>query len=130
MVFLGGLCDDFNVAATVVIVDDHAAFRASARNLLESEGFIVLGEAGTGASALDLVDALRPDLVLLDVVLPDVDGLEVAERLADRSSRVVLVSSRDPGDFGARFRRTAAAGFISKDDLSGETLEELLKDAP
>lgn len=112
-----------------MIVDDHAAFRASARNLLESEGFIVLGEAETGASALDLVDALRPDVVLLDVVLPDGDGLEVAKRLADRS-RVILVSSRDPGDFGVRFRRTPAAGFISKDDLSGETLDELLREAP
>jgi DNA-binding NarL/FixJ family response regulator len=122
------VCDDFNVSATVVIVDDHPAFRASARNLLEEEGFVVVGEADTGASALDLARTFAPDVVLLDVILPDVDGLEVAERLAHSRSKVVLVSSRDPDDFGARFRRTSAVGFISKDDLSGGRLKELLRE--
>jgi DNA-binding NarL/FixJ family response regulator len=117
------------VSVTVVIVDDHQMFRASARNLLEGEGFVVVGEAETGASALEIARALAPDVVLLDVVLPDIDGLEVADQLADTDSKVVLVSSRDPGDFGARFRRTTAVGFIAKDDLSPETLEELLKES-
>jgi DNA-binding NarL/FixJ family response regulator len=112
-----------------VIVDDHPSFRASARNFLEDEGFVVVGEADTGASALDLARRLAPDLVLLDVVLPDLDGLEVAEQLADGRSKVVLVSSRNPRDFGARFRRTRAVGFLSKDELSGEALNALLQDA-
>jgi len=59
--------------------------------------------------------------------LPDLSGLEVAERLAESRSKVVLVSSRDPRDFGARFRKTGALGFIPKDDLSAETLKELLE---
>jgi DNA-binding NarL/FixJ family response regulator len=112
-----------------VIVDDHAAFRASAKTLLQDEGFQVVGEAEDGRSGLELARALDPDLVLLDVALPDLSGLEVAERLAGSRSKIVLVSSRDPLDFGARFRRTRAAGFIPKDNLSAETLNELLEDS-
>jgi DNA-binding NarL/FixJ family response regulator len=121
------VCDDSNVSRTVLIVDDHPAFRASARALLEDEGFDVVGEAGSGESALELARTLEPDLVLLDVALPDLSGLDVAERLADTASKVVLVSSRQPGDFGARLRQTPALGFISKDQLSAEALEQLWK---
>lgn len=124
-----GVCDDSDVSRTVLIVDDHPAFRASARTMLEDEGFDVVGEAADGGSALELARALAPDLVLLDVALPDLSGLEVAERLAGAPSKVVLTSSRQPSDFGARFRETSALGFISKDELSAETLEELLKGA-
>jgi CheY-like chemotaxis protein len=121
------LCDHLCVSRTVLIVDDHAAFRASARTLLEDEGYEVIGEADSGASALDLARALRPAIVLLDVALPDLSGLEVAERLAETDSKIVLVSSRQPSDFGTRFRQSPAAGFISKDDLSGDSLQELLE---
>ncbi len=127
VVFRSILCDHSNMRPTALIVDDHAAFRASAKTLLQDEGFQVIGEAEDGRSGLELAGALDPDLVLLDVALPDLSGLEVAERLAESRSKVVLVSSRDPRDFGARFRRTSAVGFIPKDDLSGETLKELLK---
>jgi DNA-binding NarL/FixJ family response regulator len=111
----------------VLIVDDHPVFRASARSLLEGEGYEVVAETDNGESAVELALELAPDLVLLDVALPDLSGLEVAERLAQSRSKIVLVSSRDPRDFGARFRRSGAAGFIPKDDLSPETLKELLK---
>ena len=114
---------------TALIVDDHAAFRASARTLLQDEGFEVVGEAEDGRSGLELAQTLDPDLVLLDVALPDLSGLDVAAQLAGGHSKVVLVSSRDPRDFGARFRRTSAVGFIPKDSLSGETLKELLEDS-
>jgi DNA-binding NarL/FixJ family response regulator len=116
--------------ASVLIVDDHPAFRASARSLLEGEGYEVVAETGSGESAVELALELAPDVVLLDVALPDLSGLEVAERLAASRSKVVLVSSRDPRDFGARFRRTSAVGFIPKDNLSPETLKELLKESP
>jgi DNA-binding NarL/FixJ family response regulator len=66
-------------------VDDHELFRASARELLGPEGFVVVGEAASGAEAPDAVAALRPEIVLLDVQLPDLDGFEVAERLAAAS---------------------------------------------
>jgi DNA-binding NarL/FixJ family response regulator len=121
------LCDDLRVSGRVVIVDDHAAFRASARRLLELEGWIVVGEAGDAESAVATVERVQPDLVLLDIALPDATGFDVAERLTGARARIVLVSSRDPEDFGGRVRRSGAVGFIPKDELSGATLAELLE---
>lgn len=111
---------------TVVIVDDSAPFRASARKLLEVEGYEVVGEAADAGSAVAMVERLRPDVVLLDVVLPDGSGFDVAERLAGGDSKVVLVSSHDRNDLGRRLRRSSAVGFIPKDELSPEALAELL----
>lgn len=114
---------------TVVIVDDHEPFRRSARRLLELDGYRVIGEAGDGAGAIEIVARLAPDVVLLDIALPDTSGLDVAERLAGWDARVVLVSSRDPVDLGARLGRCGAAGFIPKDELSGEALAAVLAGA-
>jgi DNA-binding NarL/FixJ family response regulator len=116
------------VPCTVLIVDDHPSFRASARVLLEAEGFDVVGEAVDGASALTEAGRLRPQLVLLDVQLPDIDGFDVAARLTDHAGAptVVLVSSRDSSDFGPLVSRSGARGFVPKGELSGERLEELL----
>jgi DNA-binding NarL/FixJ family response regulator len=114
----------------VLVVDDHPAFRASARRLLESEGYAVIGEAGDGAGAIRAVSELSPDLVLLDVQLPDIDGFEVAERIKAAASgpapRVVLISSRDRTDFGPLLDAASVLGFISKGELTGEALSELL----
>ena len=110
---------------TVVIVDDHARFRRSARRLLELEGFDVVGEAADGASAVAEVERLRPDLALVDVGLPDMSGFEVSERIGS-GTRVVLVSSRHPVDIGRRARSCGAAGFVAKDELAGESLSALL----
>ena len=110
---------------TVVIVDDHEQFRRSARKLLELEEFDVIGEAATGAGALAIVRELRPDVVLLDVGLPDTSGFDVAAKLSE-TTRVVLVSSRDPADCAPRTRRSGAIGFIAKDELSGDRLRPLL----
>ena len=105
----------------MLIVDDHDGFRAFARALLQSEGFDVVGEAPDGASALDAVARLDPDLVLLDVQLPDIDGFEVAERLARAADppAVILVSTRHASSYRRRLAETRARGFISKGDLSG-----------
>jgi DNA-binding NarL/FixJ family response regulator len=120
------------VTTTVLIVDDHASFRATARLLLETEGFEVVGEAETGAEALDAAGELRPALVLLDVNLPDTDGFAVAERLAgfDPCPAVILTSSRDPRDFGSLVRSCGARGFVPKAELSGGAIEALLPGAP
>ena len=114
---------------TVLIVDDHASFRSSARLLLESEGFEVLGEAEDGRTAMEQTAALAPELVLLDVQLPDLDGFEVARRIvADGApARVILTSSRDEGDLGQPVEGCGALGFVGKADLSGAALHALLK---
>jgi len=117
------------MAVTVLIVDDHPAFRASARRLLESEGFEVSGEAPDGTSALRAVKEAPPDVVLLDIALPDLSGFEVAARLAGGPSRVVLTSSRAQGDLGPRLRDSQAAGFIPKDRLTGDAIHALLDPA-
>jgi CheY-like chemotaxis protein len=128
------VCDDRHVPQTVLIVDDHAVFRGFARRLLEAGGYTVVGEAENGASALAAVERLRPELVLLDVMLPDTDGFAVAEQLAGNGGEpvvvVVLTSSREAADFGQRLERTSARGFIHKDELSGPALARLTADAP
>jgi two-component system response regulator EvgA len=112
----------------VLIVDDHPSFRAAARLLLEHEGFDVIGEAEDGHSGIAASSALAPDVVLLDVNLPDLDGFDVASRICvdERHPKVVLVSSRDPREFGPLVRRSGAQGFISKGDLTGQALAALL----
>ena len=116
------------MAWTVLIVDDHAGFRASARALLEAEGFEVLGEAPDGPTALEQVRRLHPQVVLLDVRLPGLDGFGVAERLAAEPAAptVVLISSRGRGAFRGRLATTTARGFITKAEFSGESLSLVL----
>jgi DNA-binding NarL/FixJ family response regulator len=112
---------------TVLIVDDHPSFRSSARALLESEGFQVVGEAEDAASALVAVRELHPDVVLLDIQLPDASGFEICASLADNGpTRVVLVSSRDKSDYGACVDACGAVGFIAKAELSGAALAQAL----
>jgi len=113
----------------VLIVDDHASFRACARTVLESEGFEVVGEAADGESAVALAVTLEPGLVLLDIQLPDVDGFAVAERLLadDPQVQIVLVSSRDRSSYGPLIEQSGASGFLTKADLHGDSLARLLE---
>lgn len=110
---------------SLLIVDDHDGFRSWAREVLGQEGFRVVGEAADGASAIAAARSLRPQVVLLDVQLPDMSGFEVAERLRDTSA-VVLTSSRAGTDYGARLARTGAVGFVAKAELSGAALAAVL----
>lgn len=123
-----GVCDDRLVRATVLIVDDHPAFRESARALLEAEGFHVVGEAGDAEGAFAQALRLQPDVVLLDIQLPDADGFSVAFRLAEVPDRpaVVLISSRDASSYGSRLATAPARGFIGKRELSGASLAALI----
>jgi DNA-binding NarL/FixJ family response regulator len=118
------------MATRVLIVDDHPSFRATARVLLESEGFEIVGEAEDGRSALAAVVLLQPDVVLLDVQLPDFDGFEVAKRLAvamnGTTPAIVLMSSRDGADYGSAIAECCALGFVAKGELSAEALSALL----
>jgi DNA-binding NarL/FixJ family response regulator len=113
---------------TVMIVDDHEAFRESASALLEAEGFAVVGEAADGGAAIAEAERLRPEVVLLDIQLPDTDGFAVAERLSavPDPPRVVLISSRDASSYGPRLDSAPARGFITKRELSGARLLALV----
>jgi len=112
---------------TILIVDDHAPFRVQARALLEADGYVVVGEADTGASGLAAARSLRPHLVLLDIGLPDVEGFEVARALAADGPPpfVVLTSSREASSYGPRLASSRVLGFIPKDELSGAAIRSL-----
>jgi DNA-binding NarL/FixJ family response regulator len=113
----------------VLVVDDHPGFRRCAATLLAAEGYDVVGEAEDGAGALARAAELAPEVVLLDVQLPDLDGFEVATRLLARDPElaIVVVSSRGRDDYGPLIEACGARGFVSKGDLSGEVLERLLR---
>lgn len=113
---------------TVLIVDDNDVFRSSARAVVQAAGYEVVGEAADVAGAIAQVHALHPDVVLLDIQLPDGDGFTLADQLAteDQPPTVVLISSRERADYGSRVDDAPAAGFISKLDLSGGALEAII----
>jgi DNA-binding NarL/FixJ family response regulator len=120
--------DDVDVSPTVLIVDDHAAFRAGARALLEADGYDVVGEAGDGQAGIDAVEDLRPDVVLLDVRLPDMDGFAVADRLTSNGAEtaVIVTSSSDDPLYPERAHSSGARGFVAKHDVCGAALDRLL----
>ena len=114
----------------ILIVDDHPSFRATAKTLLLADGFEVVGEAEDGRSALEQVERLRPDLVLLDVQLPDMDGFAVISELCTSDGycpKVVLTTSHDESDFGPIVARCGAAAFVPKGELSGAALRAVLR---
>jgi CheY-like chemotaxis protein len=124
------------MSRSVLIVDDHPSFRASARRMLEGEGYDVVGEAADGSEALQAARELGPDVILLDVRLPDLDGFAVCRRItgavtgADNglpgSPAVILISSREVDEWGAVVNDCGAIGFIPKAKLSARAMEELL----
>jgi DNA-binding NarL/FixJ family response regulator len=118
------------VTRRILIVDDHAGFRAAARRLLEADSYDVIGEAPDGETALTATRSLAPDVVLLDIQLPGIDGFEVAEQLAQDAAppAIVLVSTLDPGDVESRIDLNHVRGFLPKDRLSGPALDALLAD--
>jgi len=113
---------------TILIIDDDPRFRTQARDVLEADGFVVIGQAVDGASGLEAAQSLRPDFVLLDIGLPDVDGFEVARALAlDRPAPlVVLTSSRDARSYGRRLSNGDCLGFIPKEQVSGASIRALV----
>ena len=118
------------MANRVIIVDDHPTFRSTARAVLTADGFDVVGEAEDGRSALEAIDRLHPDLVLLDVQLPGMDGFAVTRALSARNGHapaVVLTSSRDAADFGPLVTQCGAVTFVPKAELSGAALRAVLR---
>jgi DNA-binding NarL/FixJ family response regulator len=116
------------MSVRVLIVDDHAGFRREARATLEAAGWLVVGEAGTVATAVAEAAVLRPDVVVLDIGLPDGSGIDAAQEIARASPgcRIVLVSVRPAADYGERLRSSHVAGFLSKTELTPATLSRIV----
>lgn len=116
------------MATTVLVVDDHSGFRSCVRRLLEDEGYRVVGEAADGASAITSARDLQPQLALVDVYLPDLDGFELASKLAalDQPPAIILISSHDRAELESLVPGSGARGFVPKDELSKEAIEELI----
>jgi DNA-binding NarL/FixJ family response regulator len=116
---------------SILIVDDHPSFRSFARDLLESEGFDVVGESEDGRSGLRAALQSRPDVVLMDVQLPDISGFEATRRiLTELATAVVLVSTRDEADYGDDIESSGAVGFVPKAELSGARIRQLVGRTP
>jgi DNA-binding NarL/FixJ family response regulator len=119
--------DNHGVSPTVLIVDDHAAFRELARRVLQADGYEVVAEATDGQTGLDAAGSLQPDVVLLDVRLPDMDGFQVACDLAGCCTAAVIVtSSSDDPLYRERAVSSGARGFVAKHDVCGAVLDRLL----
>ena len=112
----------------ILIVDDHPGFRASARRMLEAGGFEDVGEAEDASSARRAVAKLSPDAVLLDVQLPDGDGIALASEFAANGNapEIVLCSSRDADELGSALSKCGARGFLTKDELSAPAIQKML----
>jgi len=125
---LTGTWHDRVVNRSVLLVDDHAGFRAEARATLETGSFDVIGEAASGVAALAQAADLRPDVVLLDIGLPDGSGLDLVEPLREAApdAFIVLISSRQAGDYGARLPAALADGFFDKTELTPDALQDIL----
>lgn len=111
-----------------VIVDDHPRFRKLARLILERAGYTVLGEAADAASGISTARELTPDVVLLDVNLPDGSGFDVADHLCedDPSPAIVMTSTYGSSDYESLARSSGARGFVPKDELSGAAISRVL----
>jgi DNA-binding NarL/FixJ family response regulator len=119
------------MALRAVLVDDDDRFRAMARRLLESEGVEIVAEVATGGGVFDAVSRCQPDVVLLDIGLPDIDGTDVARQLRAEAAgvAVILISTREV-EYGRRVALGIAAGYLPKDELSLAAITELLGERP
>ena len=120
------------MARSVLVVDDSAPFRATARALLEARGYRVVGAVADGSAALAAVEALQPDAVLLDINLPDSDGIALARELAALPwhPRVVLTSTNAEAATVSEVRRSGAEAFVPKNELPGAALDTLFGPRP
>jgi CheY-like chemotaxis protein len=117
------------VALRCLVVDDNDAFLEAASVLLEREGVTVAGVASTIAEALRQIEALRPDVILVDIGLGDESGFDLARRLArngrGRGATVIMISSRAEADYAELIAESPTAGFLAKSELSAQGISRL-----
>jgi DNA-binding NarL/FixJ family response regulator len=115
----------------MLIVDDNASFRAAASAALDGPDFAVVGEAATAAEALAQIDALRPDIVLIDIRLGEDNGFELSRRVAHLNGgggpTLILISTQSKEAFADLVAASPAHGFVAKAELSPESLAELVR---
>ena len=112
----------------VLIVDDQLPFREASRMVVEmTDGFAVAGEAGNGEEAVELAQSLRPDLILMDVQMPGIDGLEATRQISqlDDPPPVVVMSTHESGDYRQTAVAAGAIAFVPKSEFGMEVLEEI-----
>jgi two-component system nitrate/nitrite response regulator NarL len=118
------------VALSCLIVDDNASFLDAARVLLEREGMSVVGTSSTAAEALAQAKELEPDVVLVDVVLGNENGFDLARRLDEGSWPVVMISTHAKADVEDLVAESPAAGFLPKSELSASAIRRILDGRP
>jgi two-component system nitrate/nitrite response regulator NarL len=124
----GRLCHAEGVPLRCLIVDDNASFLRAAVALFEREGVSVVGVASTGAEALRQAREQRPDVILVDIVLGQESGFDVARRLVEaglNGARVILISTHAEADFADLINTTPVAGFVSKSELSAQKIRHV-----
>ncbi|AQT11177.1 MULTISPECIES: response regulator transcription factor [Pseudomonas] len=112
---------------SVLIIDDHPVVRMAIRILLEHEGYSIVGETDNGVDALQMVRDCEPDLVILDICIPKLDGLELLERLGNmpRRSRILVLTAQSAALFANRCMRAGACGYVCKQEDMSELLSAI-----
>ncbi|MFJ3447958.1 response regulator [Pseudomonas sichuanensis] len=112
---------------TVFIVDDHPVIRLAIRMLLENQGYNVLGESDNGVDAMQMIRECRPDLVILDISIPKLDGLEMLSRFQSMAIplKVLVLTAQSPALFAIRCMHSGAAGYVCKQEDLGELLSAI-----
>lgn len=123
------------MSLSLLIVDDSSVFLEAARGLLERDGLSVVGVASTSAMAIDAAERLHPDVVLVDIVLGEESGIDLARRLVERfrgaaPAIVILISTEAEDDFAELIAASPASAFLAKSDLSAAAIRRLLPDSP
>jgi DNA-binding NarL/FixJ family response regulator len=120
--------DGSTKTVSVLIVDDQHPFRDVARTVISlTDGFVVTGEAESGEQAVEMADAQHPDLVLMDINLPGINGIEATRRIkaAHPDTAVILLSTYSAGDLPADARECGAIEYVHKEDFGPSLVQEL-----